>query len=153
VKCRWVKCSESLSNRTSNMIRRYTDHMKLLLIWLFRLSHSFILFGSIFYHCIYGCRFCMLLFHFVNYVCLLLCLCILIVMFMYSYYVCSILCILFHCVVLCIAFCVNMYCTTAFGFQPNYSQQIYQNIKRQPYTFTGKQIHAVRITPFLFSYN
>jgi hypothetical protein len=37
--------------------------------------HSHILsypFGSIFYHCIYGCMFCMLLFNFVYYVCFLL---------------------------------------------------------------------------------
>ena len=55
------------------------DIQSLLLIWLFRLSHSF---GPIFYHCMYSCMF-----------------------FMYSYcYVCSVLCILFHCVVLCIVY-------------------------------------------------
>jgi len=52
----------------------------------------------------------MLLFNFVNYVFLSLRLYILIVIFVYSYgYVCSVLCILFHCVVLCIV-CVYM-CT------------------------------------------
>jgi hypothetical protein len=55
------------------------------------LSYSF---GSISYDCIYGCMF--------FYVCLCK-LCTFIVMFMYSYcYVCSVLGILFHCVVLCI---------------------------------------------------
>ena len=55
------------------IIRRYTDHMKFLL-----LSYSF---DSVVYHCIYGCIFCMLLFNFVYYAFLLLCFCILIVMY------------------------------------------------------------------------
>ena len=56
-------------------------------------------------------------------VCLYLILCIL-----YSNcYICSVLGIVFHCVVLCIV-CVNVYCTTATGCQPNCSYQIYHII-------------------------
>jgi len=61
VKCSWVKCSrvlqcsDGLSNKVSNIIRRLTDNMKLLLICILLLSHSFIFFRFyFFYQCICG---------------------------------------------------------------------------------------------------
>jgi len=50
-----------------------------------------------------------------NYLFLLLCLRILIVN------VCSVLCILFHCMGSVYCLCVNVYCTIATGYQPNCS--------------------------------
>jgi hypothetical protein len=47
VKCSWVKCSEvlqcsvGLRSKVSNIIRRHTDNVGLLLIYNFPLSHSF----------------------------------------------------------------------------------------------------------------
>ena len=67
VKCSWAKCSEGLSNMVSNIIRRYIGHVKFVAFMVV----SFITFCRCIY--IYGCMCCMLLFNFVNYVILLLC--------------------------------------------------------------------------------
>jgi hypothetical protein len=55
-----VKWSEVLVNRVSIVIRRYTDHT--------RFAVYFIFFVSILYHCINSCVLCLLLFNYVNYV-------------------------------------------------------------------------------------
>jgi hypothetical protein len=62
-----VKCSEGLSNRVSNIIIRYIDHMTFAVYRAF----SFITFfpcssDSTLYQCIYGCMFCMHVFDCVN---------------------------------------------------------------------------------------
>ena len=87
-----MKCGESLSNRASNVIRRYIDRMKVAAF----MDFSFIIFLHVllflFYHFVYGFMFCILLFNSVIYVFLLLCLCILIVKYF-------LFCIFsFHCV-------------------------------------------------------
>jgi len=50
-----LQCSDGLSNKVSNIIRRLTDNMKLLLICILRvlLSHSFIFFRFYFFQYIY----------------------------------------------------------------------------------------------------
>ena len=67
-----MKYSESSSNRVSNIIRGYADHMKFAAFMAF----SFIIFLHVLlvllYHCLYGCMFCILSFNSVSYVFLLL---------------------------------------------------------------------------------
>jgi len=72
VKCRQVKCSEGLSNRVSNIIRRYIDHMKFAAYMAFSFI-TFMFFWFYFLSLYIWFMFYMLLFNFIHYVFLLLC--------------------------------------------------------------------------------
>ena len=55
VKCSEVlRCSDGLSIKVSNIIRRHIDNRKLLFICILLLLRSLIFLSSIFYQCIYG---------------------------------------------------------------------------------------------------
>jgi hypothetical protein len=74
-----VKWNEGLCNRVAIIIRRYIERRKFAAFMGVSRIFSYY-FGPILYHGIYGCMFCMLLFNFVNYIFLLLCLYIFIIM-------------------------------------------------------------------------
>jgi hypothetical protein len=79
VKCSWVKCSESLSNRVPNIIRRYIDHTKFaaFMVLLFIIFLRVLFFN----HCIFFVHFCLILYVMYSHCCV---------------YVFSVLYILFH---------------------------------------------------------
>jgi hypothetical protein len=116
VKCSWVKCSEDLSNRVSNInsiVYIYIDHTTFLLNGFFiynilLYSFGYILSFYMYSYCYVFLKLCICYY----YVCSFVSLSILIVMFRSVYSVslcCSVYCL-----------CVNVYCAAATGISGHF---------------------------------
>jgi hypothetical protein len=132
VKCSWVKfkmrrsevstsvvkCSEDLSNRVSNIIRRYIDHMKFAAWWLFRLRYSFIFFWlhSLSFYMYSYCYVFLLLCTFCYYV---MC-CFVSLSIIVTYILLCVFCLIMLFCVLFVCKCVLYYCHRDIGALVNY---------------------------------
>ena len=96
-------------------------------------------FGSILYHCIYGCMFCMILFNFANYV------------FLFLYMFCSVYSVSLCCSVYCL--CVNVYCTTATGCQTQLQLTNISYNKFHCFTVHFDSLNFIHTNSCTFSYN
>jgi hypothetical protein len=139
-----VKWGEGLSNRVSIIIRRYIDHMKFVVLWLFLSSNSFIFFWFYFVYCIYVCMyvcmFCTPLFNFVNYVFLLLCMLIVMCMYSYCYYV------PFWVFCFIVLFCVLFVCKCVLYYCHRVSPQLQLNIYQYLRLTAGKETWSMKST-------